>query len=173
MNEEKTILCTGKFLALVKEGRWEYAHRVNATGAAIIASVTDDGKLLLVEQFRIPVNSRTIELPAGMTGDDGVAESNAEAARRELLEETGYDAAEVEELITGPSSSGLTSERVTLFRARGLRRRHAGGGVGNEDIIVHEVPLAAVHEWLMDKSRHGYLIEPKVFAGLYWLGAQK
>src|SRR6478672_3696123 len=110
------LLYKGQYVALVKEGHWEFANRVNTTGAAVILAVTDDQKLLLVEQYRIPVKSRTIELPAGIIGDDpGESDEDpAKAARRELLEETGYSAAEVTTLMTGPSSSGLTSELVTL-----------------------------------------------------------
>ena len=44
------ILCEGKYVALVKEEHWEFAHRLNATGAAVIVAVTSDQKLLLVEQ---------------------------------------------------------------------------------------------------------------------------
>src|SRR5437899_887208 len=112
MNRDaKKILHAGRVLALVKEGRWEYAERLKVTGAAIIVAVTDEQKFLLVEQYRIPVHSRTIELPAGIIGDepDCGNESHAEAARRELLEETGYDADRIEAITTGPTSSGLTS----------------------------------------------------------------
>lgn len=172
---DKAVLFTGKFLSIIKEGRWEYAERVNATGAAIIAAVTDDGKLLLVEQYRIPVHTRTIEMPAGIIGDEAEhsKESDAEAARRELLEETGYDARRMEILTSGPASSGLTSEVVTLFRATGLRKVSAGGGVAHEDIVVHEVPLNEVHAWLEAKVREGLMVEPKVYAGLYFLLKEK
>lgn len=167
----KTILYTGKFLSLIKEGHWEYAERVNATGAAIIMAVTNEQKLLLVEQYRIPVHSHTIEFPAGIIGDEAAYsnESQAEAARRELREETGYDAERVEILTIGPSSSGLTSELVTLFRATGLKKVSAGGGVAHEKIIVHEVPLTEVTAWLEAKVQAGFMIEPKVYAGLYFL----
>lgn len=171
----KITLYTGKFLSLIKEGHWEYAERVNATGAAIIVAVTDDQKLLLVEQDRIPVHTRTIELPAGIIGDevDHSHESQAEAARRELREETGYDAGNIEVLTTGPASSGLTSEVVTLFRASQLRRIGAGGGIAHEQITVHEVALSEIDTWLAAKAQSGILIEPKVYAGLYFLFRKK
>jgi len=165
----KTTLCTGKFLALIKEGRWEYVDRVNATGASIIVAVTDDRKILLVEQYRIPVHARTIELPAGIAGDEPECggECDTSAARRELLEETGYEAGSMEPLATGAASSGITSEVVTFFRASNLRRVHAGGGVAHEEITVHEVPLTEVDEWLAAKARSGVLVDPKLYAGLY------
>ncbi|HZV35652.1 MAG TPA: NUDIX hydrolase [Verrucomicrobiae bacterium] len=171
----KTTLYTGKFLALIKEGHWEYAERANATGAAIIAAVTDEQKLLLVEQFRIPVHSRTIELPAGIIGDEpgGSDESVEQAANRELIEETGYSAAKMEALTHGPASSGLTSETVSLFRASGLRRVGKGGGIEHEEITVHEIPLNEVDGWLEMKTKSGALIDPKIYAGLYFLRGNK
>jgi ADP-ribose pyrophosphatase len=171
----KTTLHTGKFLALVKEGRWEYADRVNATGAAIIVAVTEEQKLLLVEQYRIPVHARTIELPAGIIGDEQGSsdESHVDAARRELTEETGYEAGQIEALTHGPASAGLGSEVVTLFRAFKLRRVGPGGGVAHEDITVHEVSLNEIDAWLAAKAKAGALIDSKVYAGLYFINRNK
>jgi ADP-ribose pyrophosphatase len=171
----KTTIYSGKFLEMLKEGRWEYVTRVGVTGAVIIVAVTGEQKLLLVEQYRIPVHARTIELPAGIVGDEpgGSDESLADAAKRELLEETGFAAERIEVLTTGPSSSGLTSEVVTLLLASGLKRTHAGGGVAHENITVHEVPLTEAHAWLAAKAAEGFLVEPKVYAGLYFLGRTK
>jgi ADP-ribose pyrophosphatase len=165
----RTTLHAGKYLVLVQEGHWEYVDRTNATGAAIIVAVTGERKLLLVEQYRIPVHSRTIELPAGIIGDEAdlPGELQPDAARRELLEETGYDAGHMEALTHGPASSGLTSEVVTLFLATRLRRVGKGGGVAHEEITVHEIPLSEVHEWLNSKAKAGILIDPKIYAGLY------
>ncbi len=171
----KTTLHAGKFLALVQEGHWEYAERTNASGAAIIVAVTDERKLLLVEQYRIPVHARTIELPAGIIGDEpgNDEEDHVEAARRELIEETGYEAGQIEALTSGPASGGLTSETVTLFHATKLRRVGAGGGVAHENITVHEAPLAEIHEWLEARSRSGLLIDPKIYAALYFIQRNK
>lgn len=171
----RTILHSNKFLTLIKEGHWEYVDRVNATGAALILAVTVERKILLVEQYRIPVHARTIELPAGIIGDEPgkAGEAHAEAARRELLEETGYEAENVEALTTGPACSGITSERVTLFHATGLRRTGKGGGVAHEDITVHEVLLDEVVSWLENKAKSGALIDPKVYAGLFFVNKEK
>jgi ADP-ribose pyrophosphatase len=171
----RTTLHTGKFLALVKEGHWEFADRVNATGAAIIIAVTTEQKVLLVEQYRTPVHARTIELPAGIIGDEPgcTDESISEAARRELIEETGYTAEHIESVTTGPSCSGITSELVTLFRALGLRRAGKGGGVANENIEVHEIPRTEIVNWLAMKAKTGVLIDPKVYAGLFFISQTK
>jgi ADP-ribose pyrophosphatase len=175
MNQAKITLHRGKFLALVQEGHWEYADRTNATGAAIIVAVTEEQKLLLVEQYRIPVHARTIELPAGIIGDepDRRNEDHANAARCELEEETGYRAKHIEALTHGPASSGLTSETVTLFLATQLMRVGTGGGVAHEEITVHEVPLSDIHDWLEHRAKSGVLIDPKVYAGLYFIGRNK
>jgi ADP-ribose pyrophosphatase len=171
----QSTLYTGKFLALIKEGHWEYAQRTNATGAAIIAAVTEDQRLLLVEQYRIPVHSRTIELPAGIIGDEpgGADEANVVAARRELIEETGFAAGKIKQVSHGPSSSGLASEIVTLFLATELKRVGAGGGVAHEDIVVHEVPMAEIVPWLEAKAKAGILVDPKVYAGLFFITQNK
>ena len=167
----KQTLHTGKFLALVKEGHWEYVERTNAVGAALIVAVTDQQKLLLVEQYRIPVHARTIELPAGIIGDEPCSsdEDHAEAARRELMEETGYEAGRMEALTQGAACSGAVSEVVTIFRASQLRRVGEGGGVAHEDITVHEVPVGTAHAWLEEKAKTGVLIDPKVYAGLFFI----
>jgi ADP-ribose pyrophosphatase len=171
----RTILHSSQFLALIREGHWEYVDRVNATGAALILAVTPEEKILLVEQYRIPVHARTIEFPAGIIGDEPGKhdEAHIEAARRELREETGYVAGRIEPLTTGPACSGITSERVTLFRASELSRAGQGGGVAHENIIVHEIPQAAIIPWLEAKAKTGVLIDPKIYAGLFFIAAGK
>jgi ADP-ribose pyrophosphatase len=144
----RNILHTGKFLRLVKEDHWEYSERINSPGAVIIVPVTDDGKVVVIEQYRIPLHSRVIEFPAGVIGDEPEAgdETHIEAARRELLEETGFQAKELVLLVSGAASSGQSSEVVTMFLAKGVRSIAKGGGIGHEQITVHEVPLDSADE---------------------------
>lgn len=160
-------LYSGRFLQMLRQGRWEYAHRTGDVSAVGIIAATPEGKLLLVEQFRIPVNAATIELPAGLVGDEDTSEEILTAARRELLEETGYEAAELEYLFDGPSSAGLTDEMIHLVLARGLRRVTGGGGTAGEQITVHEVPLEDLDRFLNRKRSAGTLVDVKVrLAGL-------
>ncbi len=164
-------LHAGRFLSLVRRGHWEFATRHGATGVVALVAMTDDAKLLLVEQVRPPVGKRVIELPAGLAGDIAGEESEslATAAQRELLEETGYAAQEVRLLTEGPSSAGLTDEMITFFLMTGLTKIGEGGGDASEDIVLHEVPLAAVPDWLDEHRRAGWAIDPKIYVGLFWI----
>jgi ADP-ribose pyrophosphatase len=169
----RELLFEGKHLRLVRDGRWEYAERTKASGAAVIVALTDENHLILIEQFRVPIGKRVIELPAGLVGDlDGAEQEDmAEAARRELIEETGYDAGEMTFLTMGPPTAGLATELVSFFLATKLKRVGAGGGDETEQIQVHEVPLVEVPAWIHDRASADLLVDPKVYAGLYFAGA--
>lgn len=168
---EGEIEWAGKFLRVIKSGRWEYADRTNSAGGVAIVAVNEEGKLILTEQYRIPVGKRVIELPAGMTGDspEVAGEAAETSARRELQEETGYEAQSMTLLTFGPPSAGLASELITFFMANGLRRVSSGGGHGHEEITVHEVEIEKIDTWLEKRAGEGLLIDPKVYAGLYFL----
>jgi ADP-ribose pyrophosphatase len=165
-----TVLGKGRFVQLVRRGRWEYAERVNATGAAALVAVKEDGTLILVEQPRPALDGRVIELPAGLVGDIPGQEDEemALAAGRELVEETGYEAGRIEFLIRGPSSPGISSECLALFLATELVRVGPGGGVEHEDITVHEVALEHAEAWLQARVQDGLHIDLKIYAGLYF-----
>ena len=165
--ETKTI-AEGSYLGLYENDTWEYAARPNSTGVVGILPITDDGQLVLIEQFRVPVQSRVIEIPAGLVGDEAefVHESLAETAARELLEETGYRADNIHPLMSSPTSAGMTSETTHFFAATGLTREHAGGGNEHEDIVVHHVPLNGLTDWLASKQSGGLLIDFKIHACL-------
>lgn len=172
MNVEKIeTLHRGKFLVLLKEGRWEYVQRISNRGAVFVLAVTDARELVLVEQYRVPLHARTLELPAGILGDEESHpdETPESCALRELEEEAGFRGRQARVLTTGPVAPGLTSEILYLVQVEGLRQVSAGGGVGGEDITVHRVPLDRVHGWLDEKRQAGLLIEPRIYTGLYHL----
>jgi len=169
VDDAKRTLWEGRYLNLVMRGSWEYVERRNITGIVCLVAVTDDRKLVLVEQYRPPVGKRVIELPAGLVGDVPGAEAEAleTAARRELLEETGYRAGRLERLFDGAPSAGLCDEHITFFLATGLEKVGAGGGDDSEDIAVHEVPLAGLLDWLRARQAGGAIVDAKIFSPLY------
>ncbi|BDS08326.1 hypothetical protein NT6N_33660 [Oceaniferula spumae] len=163
-------LAEGKYLGLYSRDDWEFADRPNATGVVGILPITDDGQLVLIEQYRFPVQSRVIEIPAGLVGDEEEfkGESLADCAARELLEETGYRAGVVTPLLSGPTSPGMTPEITHLFAATELTRETEGGGTESEDITVHHVPLDQLSDWLIQQQVDGRLLDNKIHASL-WL----
>jgi ADP-ribose pyrophosphatase len=164
-------LYEGRWLSLRKRGRWEYAERNNPGGAVIIVAVTPADKVLFVEQYRVSILQNTIEMPAGLVGDlPGQAnEDILLAAQRELEEETGYRCERVEFIHQGPSSSGMSTEMIAFARAWNLQKVGPGGGDESENIVVHEVPRSEAGAWLFDRAAEGYSIDPKLFAGLWFI----
>lgn len=164
-------LCEGRWLSLRKRGRWEYVERNNPAGAVIILAVTPEDKLLFVEQYRVAIRQNTIEMPAGLVGDlPGQADEDLLlAAQRELEEETGYRCERVEFIHRGPSSSGMSTEMIAFVRARNLHKVGPGGGDESENIVVHEVPRDGAGAWLFARAAEGYSIDPKLFAGLWFI----
>ena len=171
MSDAEECLYEGRFLRLVKRGEWEYVERVNVTGVAVLVPVTAEGEIVLVEQYRIPVQAQMVELPAGLVGDeeDFRSEDILDAANRELEEETGYRAGRLRVLTTSPSSGGMTSEVVTFVLASDLTKVGPGGGVEGEDIVVHVIRRNDLWDWLRRKEAQGCLIDPKIYAGLHLL----
>ncbi len=167
---KRKILAQGRHLRLVDEGGWEMVERMGINGIVVLVATTAKGELVLVEQYRHPVAGRVIELPAGLAGDLPGAESEEllVAAKRELLEETGYDSIDWAVLTVGPISPGLSNEVVTFFRAREAVQIEAGGGDEREEIEVHVVPLARAGAWLEARRQAGTQVDPKVYAGLYF-----
>jgi len=166
----KQTLYEGDWLRLVRIDHWESCERTHGQGMAVIViAVTPDDEVLFVEQFRVPLGSRTIEMPAGLVGDDHAQDTLADAARRELIEETGWSPGRVDVLLVGPTSSGMSNERIAFVRARDLTKVGEGGGVDNEDITVHAVPRSDAPRWLMQKHAEGYELDLKLWAGLWMI----
>ncbi|MET0807765.1 MAG: NUDIX hydrolase [Pseudoxanthomonas sp.] len=168
-----TTVYEGRYLRMVERGSWEYVERTHASGlAAIIIAVTPEDKVVFVEQFRVPLQASTIEMPAGLVGDIHADESIELSAIRELEEEAGWTASHAEVLMIGPTSSGMASEKVAFVRATGLRRVGAGGGDADENITVHEIPRTQAAAWLVQKMAEGYELDAKLWAGLWMIDHQ-
>ncbi len=158
-----------KYLELISDGKWQWVSRPHPVVCVVAA--TEQDELLLIEQYRVPVDARVIELPAGLVGDepDAGEEPLLEAARRELLEETGYEADRLEEVFVGVTSAGLTDETTTFVLATGLRKVGDATGAGDEQIEQHLVPLDRIDRWLHEKRDAGRKVDARVIAGLYML----
>ena len=159
--EPVEIMWEGRFLAAKRMGKWEFVSRTRGVSAAVILAV-DDGYVLLVEQYRVPLGCNCLELPAGLVGDQTEGEEAEAAAIRELEEETGYRAERMVDLGRFHASPGMSSEGFTLLRAEGLTKVGEGGGVEGEDIIVHRVRVADVPAFVDAKRAEGVAIDVKL-----------
>lgn len=163
------IIAEGKHLRLVSHDGWEFVERKNANGVVFIVPITRNKEIVLIEEYRVPIASSIIELPAGLSGDNG-DESQEDAANRELLEETGYRAERLVKAHYGPSSAGLTSEQLTLFIALDVIK--VTDDV-EENIKVHVIPIDDVDDWLRSQELIGKAISMRIYAGLYILSVMQ
>jgi ADP-ribose pyrophosphatase len=158
----KETVWEGKYIKVTKQGTWEYVSRTRGVTAAVILAL-DEGHVILVEQYRVPVGARCVELPAGLVGDETEGEAVETAAIRELEEETGYRAERMVDLGRFHASPGMSSEAFTLLRAEKLTKVGDGGGVdGQEQIEVHRVALDAVPDFLAVKRAQGACADVKL-----------
>lgn len=167
------LLYSGKNLQLMTRGQWEFVHRPKISGIVGIVAVTDAQELILIRQFRPPVNCAVIEIPAGLAGDVAGSESEslADAARRELLEETGYQAKKMKPLTFGVSSAGLCDEVIHLFLATGVQKIADAHGDSTEQIETLLIPLDKVESWIKRQQKKGVQLDLKVFAALHFARA--
>jgi ADP-ribose pyrophosphatase len=171
---DRKIVWEGNFIrALLLEYRdekgkirgWEAVERVNCNGVVVIIPVTKERDLLLIRQFRPVLNSYVIEFPAGLN-DKG--ESLLDAARRELIEETGYTSETFELMAEGPVSSGLSTEILTVFLARdalpaspGLREKYPVEET--ESIELVRTPLTSAYETIVECRGKGDAVDLKIY----------
>lgn len=139
---------------------WEAVERINCGGIVGIVPFTDAGEVLLIRQFRPPINGYVIELPAGLV--DG-GESFEAAARRELIEETGYAARDLHFLTEGPMSSGASAEILTVYVAKGVEHVGVGEQDETENIEVIATPINNLPERLEAFRKAGNRVDLKVF----------
>lgn len=162
-DEPEELLWEGQYITMKRRGRWEYAGRARGISAAAILALDGD-HVILVEQFRVPLGRKCLEIPAGLVGDEAGFEGEdvLEAAKRELEEETGYRAAHMTNLGQFYSSPGMVSEGFTLLKATDLTKVSHGGGVDGEDITVHRVALGALSAFVADWRARGGAVDVKI-----------
>ena len=166
----------GRFITAKTRGRWEYVGRARGIRAAAIIAIDEDADgtrhIILVSQYRVPLGRFCLEIPAGLVGDhDDVAGERVEAAAaRELEEETGYRAERLEVLGEFYSSPGMVSECFTLLRATGLTRISEGGGVSDENIVVHRVPLKELAQFVAAWREAGHGVDVRIALFMGFLG---
>jgi ADP-ribose pyrophosphatase len=163
MNSED--LFEGEHLVFRRRRGWEYVEHRTAKESVMVFALTQEVSLVLVEEFRPAVDASVVCLPAGLVGDEGPEDAES-AARRELSEETGYEANALELLGRGPGSAGMSSEIVNFYFASRVRRAGPQGEREREEIRVHVVPIAELATWARDREAAGVLVDPKVWAGL-------
>jgi ADP-ribose pyrophosphatase len=152
---------TGKYISALKRGRWEYVSRTGSTNAVVILA-EHDGKVILIEQYRVPVGGRCLELPAGLVGDEDAHATVDGTAVKELEEETGFTADRIEHLGQFHSSPGMVAESFTLVRAHGIRKIGEGGGNEHEDITVHLVARVDIPAFIQQRRDAGTAVDVKL-----------
>ena len=151
----------GKYVRAIKRGQWEYASRTNDVRAVVILA-EHDGKVILIDQHRVAVGGRCLELPAGLVGDEDPSATVEGTAVKELEEETGFTADQVERLGDFYGSPGMLAESFTLVRALGVRKIGDGGGTADEDIHVHLVARDDIAAFVARKRAEGMAIDVKL-----------
>lgn len=169
--EEKTMksdkIYDGKVINLridtveLPDKKYSKREIVEHPGAVAIVALTEEGEVLLIRQYRKAVEEALLELPAGKIEID---EEPVETAKRELEEETGYRANEIEYLLEFYSSPGFSDERIYLFLAKGARKIRDEIGVDNERIVLEKI----AYKDLMKKIKRGQLVDGKTVLGMLY-----
>ncbi len=155
------VMWAGKYVRALRKGRWEFVSRTNDVRAVVILAEFE-GKVVLIDQPRVAVGGRCIELPAGLVGDEDASATVGGTAVKELEEETGFTAERIERLGDFHASPGMLSESFTLVRAHGVRRCGEGGGTEHEDINVHLVARPDIPGFIEQRRREGFAIDVKL-----------
>ncbi|MPZ88277.1 MAG: NUDIX domain-containing protein [Nitriliruptorales bacterium] len=142
---------------------------VEHPGAVAVVAVDDDGRVILLRQYRHALRDYVVEVPAGKLDEDG--ERPEETARRELIEEVGLDAAELTELVHFHNSSGWTDESTTVYLGTGLREASADGfapKAEEADMEVFRLPLGEA----VTMAQRGEIVDAKTLIGLLLAAAR-
>ena len=164
MEEERTIeskeLYKGRVVQVrldtisLPNGRTKMREILVHPGAVAIVPLINE-KVLLVEQYRKAIERRTLEIPAG-TLEEG--ESPEECAKRELIEETGFNASQWDKLASYFPSPGYSSEIIHIFKARGLKKVSDA----EAELPIHYMELEDVQA----KIRTGEIKDSKTIIGV-------
>lgn len=166
---EHTTAYQGKFLSLERDsvrlpdGKTAFREYLCHPGAVAVLALTPERDLLLERQYRYPAGDEFIEVPAGKIDPQ---EPPFETAKRELMEETGYEAEEWVELGEAYPCIGYSNERIVYFVAKNLIQRQRQLDEG-EFLEVMAVPLDEVRMMALD----GRIKDSKTLVGLYWFEA--
>nr|WP_297523223.1 NUDIX hydrolase [uncultured Clostridium sp.] len=161
------VLCENNFLkwnlleVKLPDGTTSKRNLIEHPGAAAILPIFNDGKVLLVKQYRKAIERETLEIPAGKLdkGEDPMA-----CAKRELEEETGYKASKIEYLGKIATAPGFCNEIIHLYKASGLEK-----GIKNtdEDEFTENVIISL--DAMKSKIRDGEIIDCKTVSILAYL----
>jgi ADP-ribose pyrophosphatase len=152
-----------RVLQLTPDGVEHPREVVRHPAAVAVLPLLDDGRVCFVQNYRVAVQETLIELPAGVAEP---SEDPTVTARRELAEETGYQAERIELLATFYTSPGILDERMYLYLATSLRAGQATPEPG-EDLR----PLLATWEEALSMARDGRIQDAKTLAGLLYYEA--
>ena len=176
----RRTIAEGRFLRIVekdvsggngRDGKWETVERTNVhgSGAVIIIAVTRGGELLFEKNWRAPIESWVVQFPAGLT--DVANESEEDAARRELLEETGYVAGTLVPVFLSPLAAAVTATRAMHYFAPDVEFVGKPVNTDIEEIEVVKVPVDQADEFMMNLPE-GVELDLQV-PGILWMMRQK
>ena len=155
------VMWQGKYVSALKRGRWEFVSRTGSTNAVVVLA-EHEGKVILIDQYRVPLGRRCLELPAGLVGDEDEHATVEETAVKELEEETGFTCDRVERLGDFHSSPGMVAESFTLVRAHGVRKVGDGAGTEHEEIDVHLVAREDIPAFVAERRGQGVAVDVKL-----------
>ena len=145
---------------------WEMVRKKIFGKIVAIIPVTSKNEIILTKIYRIPLKKYAIELCAGLTDKKG--ETEIQAIRRELLEETGYKVSKIKKLTAGPYNSGLTETKMIIYLGTNATKIAEQKLEESEDIEVLKIPIKKAYSFLIHPPR-GVLVDIKIFSILFLL----
>jgi len=170
--EEKTIkretIFEGKIISLhvdevkLPNGNTSTREIVEHPGAVAVIAITDEDKMIMVEQFRKPLERSLVEIPAGKLekGEDPI-----ECAKRELGEETGYTCEQIEHVTSFYTSPGFSDELLHIFLAKGLKKNSHLHLDDDEFVNLLEVSYEEVQQLIKEQKIYD---AKSIYAVQYW-----